>query len=80
MHPETRARPFARAGSYWQPHDIKRALIRRCPDPRRAGRREGNRRDDGRVMKQDELLFWMSVVWLFALCGGAAWILSSPAL
>jgi hypothetical protein len=26
------------------------------------------------VMKRDDLLFLISIVWLFSLCGGAAWV------
>jgi hypothetical protein len=28
------------------------------------------------MMKQDDLVFWIAVVWLFSICACAAWMLS----
>ena len=32
-----------------------------------------------RFMNRDDLLFWLSLAWLVALCGAAIWVLFWPA-
>jgi hypothetical protein len=29
---------------------------------------------------KDDVVFWIAIVWLLCMCGGAAWMLSSSAV
>jgi hypothetical protein len=31
-------------------------------------------------MKQDDVVFWVAIVWFFFMCGAAAWVLTSSAI